>query len=70
MSSCKHAETCSFFNESAGVMASGERLMDEYCRGNFNACDRFYLAESFGIEKVPEHLLPINLNGSVCGCGE
>lgn len=46
-----------------------EYLRNKYCQGNFTACARFLMATACGREKMPEHLLPGDVDSAAIATG-
>lgn len=56
---CKYATTCPVFSAALGPLPHiGLRYRRAYCRGSWEGCARFVVAEAVGRHSVPPGLLP------------
>ncbi len=56
---CKYATTCPVFTAALGPLPHvGLRYRRAYCRGGWDSCARFVVAEEMGRSGVPAELLP------------
>ena len=62
MRSCELIQKCTFFNDKIKNMPNDSEWMKEkYCLGDNRFCARYKIGISFGEEKVPVDLFPLEL---------
>ncbi len=60
---CTHTVTCPFFSAAVGYSPGlFEAMRDRYCLGDNSDCARFLAIEAVGRDRVPDELLPSDVD--------